>query len=110
MSVTSETGAKPYGKAAAEYIEQIRQQSPPAADCLEHIQAQYGTRAVYLAAFALVFLKQRETEHSYATSAHDLHAFTYCEEMRNDALALQLYETAAAHFLRASPDDKPLTQ
>jgi hypothetical protein len=105
MSVHSNFSSKTYHEAAIEFIQQIRQYSSSAADCIEQIQLQYGIRAAYLAAFALVDLKHRQVKHQYNPSSHDLHAFTYCDEMRETAEAIRLYEAAAAHLLPGYTDD-----
>jgi len=99
MSVHSEGSSNTYSEAAKEFIQEIRQHSSPAADCIEQIHAQFGTRAAYLAAFALAYLKQRQAHQKYPPSQHDLYAFTYCEEMQNSAEAIQLYKEAATHLL-----------
>src|SRR5579871_2509889 len=95
MSVHFSSNA--YSQVATEFIQQIRQDSPSAAECIEQIQGQYGTRAAYLAAFALLQLKRSQVEHGYPPNSQDLHAFTYCEEMRDTPEAIQLYEAAANH-------------
>ena len=97
MSIDSSSNT--YHEAATEFIQQIRQHSPSAADCIEQIQAQYGTRAAYLAAFALVYLKHSQIAHKYNPSQRELYLFTYCEEMRECAEAIRLYEDAAAHLM-----------
>ena len=99
MSVHSSSGSKAYGQVAIEFNQQIRQYSAAAADCIEQIQAQFGTRAAYLAAFALIDLKQRQIKQHYNPSSKDLHAFTYCEEMAEIAEAIQLYDEAVGHLL-----------
>ena len=90
-----------YREAAIEFIQQIRQYSPPAADCIEQIQERYGTRAAYLAAFALAHLKVEQQAHKFSPSQKNIHAFTYCEEMAEIAEAIQLYEAAAGYLLSA---------
>lgn len=95
MSIHSNLESNAYSEAANEFIQQIRQYSPPAADCIVQIQAQYGIRAAYLAAFALVDLKHRQVAHKYNPSNQDVYAFTYCEEMGEIAEAIQLYKQAA---------------
>ncbi|MEO8393716.1 MAG: hypothetical protein ABI700_12065 [Chloroflexota bacterium] len=102
MSVTADHSSKSYGDVAIQFIQQIREHSSSAADCLEQIQVDYGTRAAYLAAYALIFLKQWQTQQRYVASSQDLHAFTYCEEMKGNAEAIQLYEDAARHLLSGS--------
>jgi len=103
MSVASNSGSKAYSQVATEFMQQIRQYSPAAADCIDQIQVQYGTRAAYLAAFALLDLKQRQLKRRYKPSSQDLHAFTYCEEMAETAEAIRLYDDAVSHLLADEP-------
>ena len=88
-----------YTQAANEVTEDIREFSPAAADCIEQIEVQHGTRVAYLAAFVLVQLKRLQSERKCALSQQDIHAFTYCEEMRKNAEAIQLYDAAAGYLL-----------
>lgn len=99
MSIQAHGETNSYGQAANEFVQQIRQLSPAAADCIEQIREQFGTRAAYLAAFALILLKNKQVETQYNPSQRDLYAFTYCEEMRETAAAMHLYEEAARHLL-----------
>jgi len=99
VSITTNPGSKVYSEAAHEFIQQVRLQSSAAAACLEQIQSQDGSRAAYLAAFALIQLKRLQLERKYLPSQHDLHVFTFCEEMRDTAEAIRLYEQAAEHLL-----------
>ena len=89
-----------YGNVAREFIQQVRQQNSPAADCIEQIHTQYGARAAYLAAFALTLLKDRLNQQGYSSTQLALESFTYYQEMQGDAEAIRLYQEAAAHFLR----------
>lgn len=88
-----------YNAAGQDFNANIRQHSPEAADCLEQIRTRYGERAAYLAAFALHRLKQMQDNRPYLVSRRDVYNFTFCEEMQDNADALRLYETAAAHLL-----------
>jgi hypothetical protein len=97
MSVHSSSNT--YSQIAVEFIRQIRQYNESAAACIDQIQAQYGTRAAYLASFALLDLKHRQLKRHYNPTPRDVHAFTYCEEMGEIAEALQLYEAAVTHLL-----------
>ena len=100
-----------YTDVADELTKEIRQISPAAADCIEQIRAKYGTRSAYLAAFALVIYQVRITRAGKVPLREDLTGFTYYEEMREIAEAIQLYEEAAAH-LRAgrNSEDGLLTE
>jgi hypothetical protein len=99
MSIHTNGETNSYGDAANQFVQQIRQLSPSAADCIEQIRDRFGTRAAYLAAFALILLKNQQVEKQFNPSQRDLYAFTYCEEMRDTAGAMQLYEEAANHLL-----------
>jgi hypothetical protein len=87
-----------YTDAADELTQEIRQLSPAAADCIEQIRAKFGTRAAYLAAFALIIYRERLHRAGKSAPREDLKSFTYYEEMRDIAEAVQLYEEAAAHL------------
>src|SRR4051794_10020806 len=90
-----------YTQAAEVYIQQIRQYSLPAAGCLEQIRIQYGSYAAFLAAFALVVLRERRNRLHSLSSSEALKAFTYYEEMRDTDEAIQLYREAATYLLTA---------
>src|SRR6185436_11214813 len=87
-----------YTDVAREFIDTLRQHSPHAAERVEQIREQYGTRAAYLAAFALVRLKTQQATSHYTPSQRDIHAFTYCEEMGETADAIRLYDEAVAYL------------
>ena len=89
-----------YGKVANEFIQQVRQHSPAAADCLEQIRTQYGERAAYLAAFALVIFAGRN-RNGFSSFQEELQSFTYYQEMQGDAEALRLYQEAAGYLQSA---------
>jgi len=88
-----------YGKIADEFIRQVRQRSPAAADCIEQIRIQHGARPAYLAAFALVIFGSRLNQRGYATPQEALKSFTFYEEMKDNAEAIQLYEEAGRNLL-----------
>ena len=87
-----------YRDAAKAFIQQIGQHNPCAAAYIERIEVHYGTRAAYLAGFALVNLLERESLNHFLPSQYDLSAFTYCDEMRENAEAMRLYLDAAGHL------------
>ena len=99
MSGQTNARSNAYSIVAAEYIEQIRQVCPVAAARLEQIQAQYGARAAYLAAFALANLHLHQAKTQRLPGRKDIFAYTYCAEMRDDPAALRLYEEAVAHLI-----------
>ena len=90
-----------YDELANEFIQEVRQRSPAAADCLEQIRTHYGAHPAYLAAFALVMLTQRISQRGYSSPQQALESFTYSLEMQGDAEAIRLYHEAAAHLLQA---------
>lgn len=97
------TNANNYSTLALAFIDRVRQHNPLAAACLEQLLTAYGSRTAYLAAFALVHLKNQQLEKHYGPSKYELHAFTFCEEMRDTRAAMRLYEQAAAHLF---PDER----
>lgn len=83
-----------YTQAADDYIQQIREHSPAAAASLDQIREKFGVRAAYLAAFALVVLKQK-----LRPAPDALKKFTFYQEMQDNAEAIRLYNDAAAKLL-----------
>src|SRR4051812_36811114 len=88
-----------YTHAANEVTQELRRLSPSAADCVEQIRSQYGTRAAYLAAFALIIYQERLTRSGKASDREDLKRFIYYEEMRDNADAIELFEAASGYVL-----------
>jgi hypothetical protein len=91
-----------YARLAAEYVKHIREHSPASADCITQIETQFGSRASYLAAFALVMLKDHLNQSGYESLENALKSFTYYIEMETEAEAIRLYRDAANHLLNAS--------
>ncbi len=98
MKIVMSLNPDEYTQAAAELIQQIRQQSAAAAQCLELIQARNGVRAAYLAAFALIILKGQAGQMGYPSLDEALKVFTFYDEMQEDSESIRLYEQAA-HLL-----------
>jgi len=88
-----------YTHAANELTHEIRQLSFSAADCIEEIRAQYGVRAAYLAAFALIIYRERLRRTGKASDREDLRSYLYYEEMKGNAKAIELYEAAAGYLM-----------
>jgi hypothetical protein len=88
-----------YTHAANELTQELRRFSPSAADCVEQIRFDYGIRAAYLAAFALIIYRERLTRSGKASDREDLKRFIYYQEMRDIADAIELYEAAAGYVL-----------
>ena len=88
-----------YTHAANEVTEELRRLSPTAADCIEQIRTKYGTRAAYLAAFALIIYQERLTRSGKASDQEDLKRFVYYQEMQNKADAIELFEAASGYVL-----------
>ena len=91
--------AHDYTHAANELTQELRRVSPTAADCIEQIRTRYGTRAAYLAAFALIIYRERLTRSGKASDREDLKRFMYYQEMCGIADAIELYEAASGYVL-----------
>src|SRR5215216_5045240 len=88
-----------YTHAANEVTQELRRLSPTAADCIEQIRTKYGTRAAYLAAFALIIYQERLTRSGKASDREDLKRYIYYQEMRDNADAIELFEAASGYVL-----------
>jgi len=88
-----------YTHAANKLTQELRRLSPTAADCIEQIRTQYGTRAAYLAAFALIIYRERLRRSGKVSDREDLKRFIYYEEMRDNADAIELFEAASGYVL-----------
>jgi hypothetical protein len=88
-----------YAAVANDLIEEIQEISPAAADCIEQIRAKYGTRAAYLAAFALVLYRNGCTRSDHSVPGDDLKLFIFYEEMHEMVEAIRLYKDAAIYLL-----------
>jgi len=91
--------ANVYTYAANGFIQQIRQDSPRAAGCLEQIQNEYGPYPAFLAAFALTVLRDRRNRPSFSAQHEALKTFTFYDEMQGTTEAIRLYKEAADYLL-----------
>lgn len=80
------------------FIQVIRQESEVAANCIEQIQEQYGTRPAYLAAYAVLVMKQQHEEYKRPIKSTDLNTYTFYDEWQHQAFALALYRQAAVNL------------
>ena len=90
-----------YAAVADDLIEEIQEMSASAANCIEQLRTEYGTRAAYLAAFALVICRSNFPRSNPSFLGEALKEFVFYEEMHETAEAIRLYQEAAAHLLSA---------
>src|SRR5688572_8915306 len=90
-----------YRAVLAEFLPAIRESSEPAAAYIGQILEKYGSRAAYLAAYALLFIKLQQDERQREPHLQDLNTYTFYAEMGQDAEALALYRQAAVALLPA---------
>lgn len=92
------SNASSYRAALAELLTTFRALSPDAAECLAQLEQHFGTRAAYLAAYALHVLKIQADEHRRVPTIMTLKSFTFYEEMQQHPEAVALYYQATTHL------------
>lgn len=85
-----------YRPVLAHFVQAMRGDSEVAASCIEQIWEHYGTRAAYLAAYAILVMKQQHEEYQRPVKSEDLKTYTFYDELQDQAYALVLYRQAAA--------------
>lgn len=87
-----------YRPVLAHFIQVIRAESEIAARCIEQIWEQFGTRPAYLAAYAILVMKQQHEEYKRPIKSSDLNTYTFYDEWQDQAFALALYRQAAVNL------------
>jgi len=90
-----------YAAVANDLTGEIREISASAANCIEQLRTTYGTRAAYLAAFALILCRNNVARPNQACLGEALKGFVFYEEMHETPEAIGLYKEAAVYLLSA---------
>ena len=101
------TTTRSYGELATQTIQAVLEYNDDAARCIGLLRAEYGSRAAYLAAFAILMMKYDLDTYHHLPLKSDLYSFTFAEEMREHPDALRIYEEAACYILGIEGWDKP---
>jgi hypothetical protein len=98
MMLDSDPDGAAYQAILAHFIQTVRTDSEVAANCIEQIWEHYGTRRAYLAAYAILVMKQQYEENKRPVRSEDLNTYTFYDELCENAHALALYRQAAINL------------
>src|SRR5215207_11097115 len=88
IMLDSDSDSAAYQSILAHFIQSVRSDSEVAARCIEQIWEHYGTRRAYLAAYAILVMKQQYEENKRPIRSEDLNTYTFYDELHENAHAL----------------------